>query len=188
MHKKSFFRVILSNVIGVLFFILAIYLMNFLLPTISNPVYSKVVSFVNDNAAFMIVMSVIFAIGDLFFSLPFPINLPAPLFSSLGAVFLVAFVGRVFWLIGGLTDVDIIEAFRILSFILYPLAFLGTLIGGYISIFSALFSSGSRHEEKRREQNVLHAKRSPTWADVGDEFRNALFDFFSMLRRAFNKK
>jgi hypothetical protein len=136
----------------------------------------------------MVVMSVIFAIGELFFALPFPVNLPAPLFSSLGTIFLITFIGRVFQLIGGMTDVDIIEAFRILSFIIYPLAFFGTLIGGYISIFAALFVPCNKHKDKKKEKKIIHANKGTTWDDVGNEFKNTLLDFFSMLRRKFNDK
>jgi hypothetical protein len=185
MERKSVFGLIISKIIGLLIFILAVWLANFLIPYINSPMYSEIVNFVNRNLTFMIVMSVIFAIGEIFFALPFPVNLPAPLFSSLGAIFLVTFIGRLFQLIGIMTDVEIIEAFKVLSFIIYPLAFFGVLIGGYISIFAALFTGKSIHEKKPK---TISVKRARTWDDVGEEFKNALFDFFSMLRRAFNRK
>jgi hypothetical protein len=185
MGRNSVFWLIISKLIGLILFILVVWLANFFIPFINSPMYSEIVNFVNINLTFMIVMSAIFSIGEIFFALPFPVNLPAPLFSSLGTIFLVTFIGRLFQLIGFMTDIEIIEAFRVLSFIIYPLAFIGVLIGGYISIFSALVTGNGSHEKKPKSINV---KRTRTWNDVGEEFKNAIFDFFSMLRRAFNRK
>jgi hypothetical protein len=130
-------------------------------------------------------MSLIFMFGEIFFALPFPINLPGPLFNAVASIFLVVFIGRIFKLTELFTNIDFIEIFSIFSFIIYPVVFFAVFFGGYVSIFAALFTGNSHHEKKQKTINV---KRVRSWGDVGEEFKNALFDFFSMLRRAFNKK
>jgi hypothetical protein len=185
MHKKSVLGIILSKIIGLVLFVLIVWLANFLIPFIHSALYEEIVSFVNTNIWFMIVMSIIFSIGEIFFELPFPINLPAPLFTSVASIFLVTFIGRIFGLAESLANVDITGAFTIFSFIIYPVVFFAVFIGGYITIFVELFS-GNAHSEKHTK--AREGKRARTWGDVGEEFKNAVFDFFAMMRRAFNKK
>jgi hypothetical protein len=185
MHKKSVPGIILSKIIGLVLFVLIVWLANFLVPFIRSAMYEEIVSFVNTNMWFMIVMSVIFSIGEIFFELPFPVNLPAPLFTSIASIFLVTFLGKIFGLAESLSNVDITDAFTIFSFIIYPVVFFAVFIGGYITIFAELFS-GHKDREKHSKNNT--GKRARTWGDVGEEFKNAVFDFFAMMRRAFNKK
>ena len=54
----------------------------------------------------------IFLLGDLFCTLVFPLNLPGPIFGALGAVFVVAFIFRVFMLAGDMTGIEVLGSFR----------------------------------------------------------------------------
>jgi hypothetical protein len=185
MHKKSIFSVIISKVAGLVLFILMVWLANYLVPFINSVMYVKIVHFVNNNFSYMIAMSVIFGVGEIFFALPFPVNLPAPLFSSIASLFLVAFIGRILGFAQSIANVDITDAFTIFSFIIYPVVFFAVFIGGYITIFAEVF--GHDHREKRQLKKSS-SRGERTWGDIGDEFKNVVFDFFAMLRRAVNGK
>ncbi|MCK4476848.1 MAG: hypothetical protein KAU16_08990, partial [Methanophagales archaeon] len=108
---------------------------------IMNPLFHQVVQFLNKNIVLLIVMFVIFLIGEVFNALIFPLNLPAPLFDAIGSVFLVAFIFRIFAFLDAFTKENIFQIFTRLSFLIYLLVFIIVLLGGYSWLFARLFET-----------------------------------------------
>jgi hypothetical protein len=188
MKNKSVGRVVLSKIFGFVFFLFMIFLLNFLASYIDNPVYLSMVSFINRNIVLLIVMSLIFMIAGIFDAIIFPFNLPAPIFNAIGAILIIIFMQRMFYLVDDITGEKVSVVFTILSYLLYPLVFLIVLIGGYISIFVRLFTPEHVRNPEHAKEKVINVKRVKTWEDVGNEFRQLLYDFLSMIRSSFKKK
>jgi len=191
--KRSVSGIIISKLISILIFLILLSIANYLIPLISTPEYQKIVWFINDNFGFLVSMSIIFAIGEIFFALPFPFNLPAPFFSATGAVFIVALIGKIFEFIEAFTYGEVSFPFWVISIAIYPIVFLIVFIAGYATIIASFFSPGhlppkSKEKMKKEGKAKKGNKNARTWEDVGNEFRNMVYDFFSMMRRAFNKK
>ncbi|WP_243670460.1 hypothetical protein [Methanoculleus chikugoensis] len=100
----------------------------------------SVVEFLNANLGLLILISVIFLVGDLFGgALPLPLNLPGPIFCAFGAVLLVIFIVRLFLLVGEIAGVGFFSVLEggALSLPVYLLVFIVVLIaGGYIGLFT----------------------------------------------------
>jgi hypothetical protein len=195
-YQRSVGSVVFGKVMGFLFFLFLLYIANVLAVYIESPAYLGILNFINNNLVLLIVMSVVFLVGSIFDVLIFPFNLSAPIFNSIGAVLVVIFIHRMFLLLDTVTGQNISIVFTVLSFLIYPLVFLFVLVGGYISIFARLFSYSSyqsaRHPseqpKKKSQEKVIDVKRVRSWDDVGNEFRQTIYDFLAMLRRAFRGK
>jgi len=184
--QKSIMWSILSKLFGIIFFLLILLILNILTFSVNNYFFNQFVYFLNQNAAFIIIISVVFLIGDLFEALLFPLNLPAPLFNAAGAVLLVNLTFRVFDLVERMLGENIFEAFREFSGLIYAAVFLIVLIVGYIAIFAGALSAEEEYEKVRPKK--IEKKPRPTWSDVGDEFRHMIYDLFAAIRRGLRKK
>ena len=101
------------------------------------PVYLQVLGFLNANLGLLILIAVLFLIGALFGALVVPLNLPAPIFSALGAVFLVIFLLWLLLLIGTITDTGFFSLFdRALTLPVYLFVFIIAPVAGYIGLFT----------------------------------------------------
>jgi hypothetical protein len=97
------------------------------------PVYLQVLGFLNANLGLLILIAVFFLIG----ALVVPLNLPAPIFSALGAVFLVIFLVWLLLLIGTITDTGFFSLFdRALTLPVYLFVFIIAPVAGYIGLFT----------------------------------------------------
>ena len=186
---KSSYRsipwIVLLRLFGLVFFLILLYIANHLAFFTENPLNYQIIQFLNNNIWLIIVMSIIFLFGEVFNALIFPFNLPAPLFNASASVLLVTFLYRIFALIDILLDEQIFVIFNRLAFLVYPLVFVIVLIGGYIAILVKLSRTdecGSGPENKEKTGEKL------TWEDVGEEFRQAIFDLLTLMRQSINKK
>ncbi|MFH2020168.1 MAG: hypothetical protein ABIJ34_02075 [archaeon] len=173
-------RIILSKSIGFAIFLLILFIMNYLLPYVREPVFSGIVRFLNYNIMALIVITIFLLLGDVFFEIIFPFSLPAPIFSAFGAVFLVRFFFSIFGVIDNLLSVHITSYFDFLKYIIYPIVFLVVIIVGYVKIFVRLFVP-----KKPKKELKSNARKQKTWEDIGLEFRQTISDFLEMLRREF---
>jgi hypothetical protein len=139
--RKSVIWLLISRFLGFALFLVMLAGVNALTSFIANPLFHQVVQFLNKNIVLLIVMFVIFLIGEVFHALIFPLNLPAPLFDALGSVFLVAFIFRVFSFLDALTKDNIFQIFTRFSFLIYLLVFVIILLGGYSWLFARLFET-----------------------------------------------
>jgi len=184
--QKSIMWSLLSKLFGIIFFLLILLILNILTVSVDNYFFNQVVYFLNQNAAFIISISVVFLIGDLFEALFFPLNLPAPLFNAAGAVLLVNFTFRVFDFVERLLDENMFQVFRDFSGLIYAAVFLIVLIVGYIAIFAGALAAEEEYEKVKPKKTKEEPR--PTWADIGDEFRHMIYDLFSAIRRGLKKK
>ena len=159
------FKIVLSRVIGLMIFLLFLFLINNF--TLDVEGYILVVDFINANAILLIVMSLLFMIAEVLFALPFPFNLPAPIFSAFIAMLLVRFILRVFGLIDVLIKQNIFSIFAPFSFIIYIIVFFAVIIGGYISIFKKLIK-GPKPKRKARWDTELRKELSDFFRKLAD--------------------
>ena len=179
--------IVLQRLFGLILFLVLLYVANHLAFFTENPLNYQIIQFLNNNIWLIIVMSIVFLFGEVFNALIFPFNLPAPLFNASASILLVAFLFRIFSLIDIILDEQILLIFNRIAFIVYPLVFMMVLIGGYIAILVKLSKTdeseslqGKKYKEKTREML--------TWENVGDEFKQTIFDLLTMMRQSINKK
>jgi len=179
--------IVLKRLFGLILFLVLLYVANHLAFFTENPLNYQIIQFLNSNIWLIIVMSIAFLFGEVFNALIFPFNLPAPLFNASASVLLVAFLFRIFSLIDIILDEQILLIFNRIAFIVYPLVFMVVLIGGYIAILVKLSKTdegeslqGKKYKEKTREKL--------TWENVGDEFKQTIFDLLTLMRQSINKK
>ncbi len=179
--------IVLKRLFGLILFLVLLYVANHLAFFTENPLNYQIIQFLNNNIWLIIVMSITFLFGEVFNALIFPFNLPAPLFNASASVLLVAFLFRIFSLIDIILDEQILLIFNRIAFIVYPLVFMMVLIGGYIAILVKLSKTdeseslqGKEYKEKTREKL--------TWENVGDEFKQTIFDLLTLMRQSINKK
>jgi hypothetical protein len=136
-RKESVVGVLISRVIGLVIFLILLGILNILAGDyVQSPIFLQIVAFLNANLGLLILITVIFLVGDLFGALTFPLNLPGPVFGAVGAVFLVMFLFRLFSLVGELTGVGLFALFKTFALPVYVLVFIIALIGGYIALFA----------------------------------------------------
>ncbi len=161
---KKIPKILLSRIIGLMIFLIILGVLN--LVHVNLRVYSIWVSFLNDNAVLLIIMSLIFMIAEIFFELIFPLNLGAPIFSSTASMLLVTFIFRIFSVIDLMLMTRLFSLLWPLSIIVYPIVFVAVFIGGYISIFCKL---GKKKKRKHRKSKNIKKNIADTFRDIANE-------------------
>ena len=188
--QKSIPGIIALRIFGLLLFLFLLYIANNLSFFTDNPLNYQIILFLNSQVWLLVLITIAFLIGEIFNALIFPLNLPAPLFNAVGAVLLVGFLISIFALFDILLDKNIFHFFDTLSFIIYPFVFIIVLIGGYILILRNLVRTDqSPKKETKPRQDTAAAKTGEaiTWEDVGDEFKQAVYDLLTLLRSSIKK-
>jgi hypothetical protein len=180
--KRSAAHLVLSCVLGLMLFLIFIYLANIFAPTINVPILSQFVLFINENIYVLIGITLLFFAADFIGLLSFPFNLPSPFFRAAGSIFLIAFAVQVCSLVQAFTQIalaDIISPFVPLT---YFLVFVLVLIINLIAILWQAMTP-------RQESTVVEVKvrrAGKTWSDVGDEFRDTLSAILGRIRKKAN--
>lgn len=191
MEPKSIPKIIISHLISLCIFLLIVMLANWFIST-DNQTISAIINFLNKNILLIVLMSLIFMLADILHALIFPFNLPAPLFSAIGSMLVITFIFRIFELIDVLLNSDVMTSLNWIKWFVYPLVFIIVLIVGFVSVFFGLFGwkeeKGERKREKKEKIIDITPKKSKSWKDVGNEFRNMLYDLFLSLRKAVKGK
>jgi hypothetical protein len=130
--------VFLSKVIGFVVFLILLGVTNLMIPYIQNDTFTSVVLFLDSNIKVIVIFTILLMIGELFAVLIFPFNLPAPLFSAIGSVFLVEFIFELIIFINKLTKTPMDIPFNLLYIIVSAIVFIVILIAGYVKIFTDL--------------------------------------------------
>lgn len=176
--KKSVLGVLFSKFSGILIFLIALAIANILNHYISNNVYHFVVSFFNINLWLIILISLIFFLGELFEILLFPFNLPAPFFNAVGGIFIVTFILRIINFLEIIINLELIKYVLFLIPFVYLLVFIIVLIVGYIKIFMEL-GLKSKKIEKLKKSNKGN---KVGWDEIGEEFKLVVYDLLSKAR------
>jgi hypothetical protein len=131
-------RSALSEVITIILLVLGVWILNLISAFYGNPIFIQIVEFFNVNLIFLIIISLVFFVGDLFAIFGFPVNLPAPVFRAIASTLLVVFIFRLFGLFEVIVDAEVFGLIHSLAPFVYALVFLLVLILGYIHIFTVL--------------------------------------------------
>jgi hypothetical protein len=188
---KSATQALISGLIGIIFFLIMLIMFNYIAVHISSPLFSGFVDLLYANAALIIIFSVLFMLGDIFATFAYPFNLPFPLFNAAASVLLVSFIISIMGFINSFYALGIGQSLQLVKLILYPLTLLVVLIAGYLSLFSKPqernsdeCSQSSAETSEKEEQK----RSSPSWEEIGNEFRQVIFDFFHRIRDDLNRK
>lgn len=184
-------QALISGLIGILFFLIMLIIFRYIAVHISWPLFSGFVDLLYANAALIIMFSVLFMFGNLFATFVFPFNLPFPLFNAIASVLLVSFIIRILGFINTFYALGIGTSLELVKLILYPLTFVVVLIAGYISIFRKPQEGNSDEcslSPAQINENEEQKRSSPSWEEIGNEFRQAVFDFFHRMRDELNRK
>ena len=178
-RRRSIIWTVFSTFLGIFAFYVLLAALNAFVPS-ENEVIHGLVILLNNNLPFFIVIALILMTGEIFDRFSFPLNLPAPLFHALASVFLVLFIFNVFEFLDAITRANIYRNLEILRILLSILIFLIVFTGGYFKIFGDLLRVG-----RQRELRGEPAGASPdvkTWNDIGNEFRQLVFDVLQRMR------
>jgi sensor histidine kinase YesM len=186
-HKnRSPWCVVVSGLTGIIVFLVLLVILGYLASYFHNAFLLGFVELLEDNLALIITMGIVFMVADVFLSFRYPFNLPGPLFSGLGSLLVVSFIVIILnffdlWYGTGMS-VMFSKSISILSL----LVFFIVIITGYARIF---FPEKIRDEMPREEgANNPACPVCPSWGDVGNEIRQAIFDLFHRFREEINRK
>jgi hypothetical protein len=168
---------------GFIVFIILLSVASFVVPNISNSVYSDVIQFFNANVAIFFILFFIGMINEIFWSFYFPFNIIAPITSSVLSIFVISFFYKVWLFIDGYVHTN---AYIPITMI-YPIVIILTFIIGYVIIFTRgarRFGEKIEVVSKRKERRTKRTE----WEDVGEEFRQAFYNLGRAINDSFEKK
>ncbi|NYT20844.1 MAG: hypothetical protein GKC07_03470 [Methanomicrobiales archaeon] len=187
--RHSPLRALVSGLIGIIIFLLVLVLFRFIADHTSWALFSGFVDLLSANAPLIIFFSVMFMIGDIFAAFSFPFNLPFPIFSAVGSVLLVTFIIRIIVFIDTFYAIGISPTLELVKLILYPLTIIVVLVAGYLSIAAQFRKEAPGYTGPSPETGQPgRSTVSPTWEEVGDEFRQMFYDLFRRIRDDINRK
>jgi hypothetical protein len=184
-RRRSIIWAVFSTIIGIFAFYLLLAALNAFVPP-GNEVLHGLVVLLNNNLPFFIVIALILMTGEIFDRFTFPLNLPAPLFHALASVFLVLLIFNIFEFLDAITHAGIYRNLEVLRILLSVLIFLIVFTGGYFKIFGDLLVMG-----RQRELRGKPPAASPdvkTWNDIGNEFRQLVFDVLRRMREELRER
>lgn len=177
--RQSPTRTVIYNLISFIVFLVILGFLNISLDYFDNNILFEIVKLLNNNIWLIFVFSIIFSIAEVFECFKFPSNLPAPIFNAIGSIFLLNFLFKIFNLVGKISDMNTFETISKVFPFLYPIVFLLVLIGGYVSILTS--ASWETPSKKKSSRNKGEER---TWDDVGNEFKEMLYDVFHSARES----
>ena len=138
----------LSKALWIIVFLFIILILNIVVKFFSDPLYIQVIGFLNQNVWLLIVVALLFFLGDVFALLDFPFNLPSPLFEGFGAVGVTMFLLRIVKTVVTTAGVSLAQVSWLDPFI-YGLVFLAVIIPGYFWIVSRFVRSKKYKSDHR---------------------------------------
>jgi len=179
--------VLFTRIGGFIFFLVILFILNFLIDYIDNDLYDQAVNLLNDNILTIILMSLFFLISDIFTSLMFPLDLPGPIFAAIGSLFLVTFGLKVAEFVDSVLELNFYTTLENFSFLIYIVTFILVIAGSYFEIFRKVLESEPTPRQTIIVQQVPQ-QRPKTWKDIRNEFRQTISDFFALIREKINRK
>lgn len=185
-RRRSIIWTVFSTFVAILAFFVLLAILDFSFSSSGNVIIQRLISLLKGDFYLLIVIALILMTGEIFDRFSFPLNLPAPLFHALASVFLVIFIFDVFRYLDDITRANIYQNLEILRILLSILIFLIVFTGGYFKIFGDLLIMG-----RQRELQGEPPATSPgvkTWDDIGNEFRQLVFDVLRRMREELREK
>ncbi len=168
---KNLVRVIIKSFIGLLFLILLVSIAN-LLP-IENIYFLSILEFINANILIIILFTILFFLGEIFYLFNFPLSLPGPIFYAYGGYFLASFIFKIFYVIDYLTGKEILSIFKYAEPITLFLVFILILVFGILKILV----------KKDKKDGLKKEEREISWSDVGKEFKGGIYNLVIRFRQ-----
>ncbi|MDP2925832.1 MAG: hypothetical protein Q8N99_05665 [Nanoarchaeota archaeon] len=181
---KSIIRIIISQIIGFLIFLILLAIANYFSNNLNIKMFSDIVAFLNSNLMFLVFLTIIGLTNEIFWNLIFPINLIAPITSSVFTIYILLFFKR---LLDFLIEYENLAINIPIEQLFFPITLI-VLISGYIIILvrhnkstNIEDRSGTKFPDKKKEIIRKEIKRlnrdlkEISWNDVGDEFKDALY-------------
>ncbi|MDN7024998.1 hypothetical protein FGU65_08880 [Methanoculleus sp. FWC-SCC1] len=170
---------------GIIGFLLLVGVMNLLAVVIPDPEYHYAVGFLNSTIWLLFTVSFLIFIGAVFRALPFPLNLPGPVFTATGSLFIIAYLFRIVLLADDLFGIALSPVVLSVSVTLAIVVFFAVLILGYVRILRPIVA-----RQQDLEIPVCREKREPTrqekeqitWDDVERELRYAVYEILHRIR------
>jgi hypothetical protein len=179
-RRTSIIWTIFTTLIGVMAFLALVMALSLLEPSLHNPYFTSLVTLLQDNFLYLLIVFLLLVTGQVFDRFTFPFNLPGPLFNAIAGVFLVLVMFNVFTWVDSISGSHFFPNLEVLRILLYFLVFLIVFIGGYFKVFGDLLTY-SRQLERKKEA----APASPdvkSWDDIGNEFRQLVYDLLHRMR------
>jgi len=188
-----------TRMIGIICLLIAIVLANILTHYVENPLFTSGVTFINENFWLLVLIALIFMVGDVIAAFPFPFNLPAPIITAFGSVFLIMFMLRIFQWTDSVTSTTLSPLFSFLAPVIATVVFLIVLVSGYYAILRGLWFQSRAGEvpdggqvagapaptgQEAESREVAGAK---SWEEIGAEFRLMLYDIIHRFRQEIRK-
>ena len=185
MEKRSITKALMGRVWGLLIFFILVIAANIAISYVSNDIYRQAVMFLNTNILFLLGITIVLTIGEVFGLLIFPLNLIGPIFNALGAVLITAFLVRVLNLVDSFVPADIVGHIYYFIPLIYVIVFLIALIGGFVKIF---VKTGKQGYDQDVKKSRAHGNKKIEWSDVEVEFREAFFELGRLIKNSIRKK
>jgi hypothetical protein len=172
---------------GILAFLALVAFLNILLLVIQDPFFQAAVRFLNDALWILFMVSFFAFISAVFGRLPFPLNLPSPVFAAIGGVLLVSFLIRVLVLSGSIIGVNLAPLLHSITLPLLFSVLAAILVVGYVRllrpvVLRAWHALDTPEYCRIRRNPTREEKEGITWDDVQVEFRYALYDILRHIR------
>lgn len=186
-YHKTIPSIIIWKTVGFLFFLILLAVSNYLIPNFNNiPMYVGIVQFFNSNFAIIFAIFIVDMISEIMWIFNFPFNILAPVFSSILSVYIITFIYKIFQLVDSYTNTNvtlpIVSITTLVSFIVF--------LTGYLTIIARHGKSEKNWEEtKGRSKKRMEKKtKNVEWGDIGNEFKNVLYNIGRSLNEAFEGK
>lgn len=197
MQKRTLRGVVISKAAGFLVFLILLAIASYLRSSITNSFYNSIVDFLIVNLHLSFVIFFITLLADVFWVLKFPLNLPAPILSAVGSVYVVMYIYR-FWIF---LNSYIKTSLIIPIYPLYFLVFWIVVLVGYILVIARRGKSRRELEEEHEEvmerrkvkigrqfSKIEKKTKEVGWDEIGNNFKFVLYNLGDSLNRLFSKK
>lgn len=182
-------RIIFSNILGFIMFLILLAIANLLVPHIPSSVYESIVDFFNSNILLFFGMMLVGMINEIFWSFFFPFNILAPITSATLSIFIVTFIYRAWYFIDSYVHTNIVLP----SSVYVPVALIVLFIG-YITILARQGKPKEVYEQEAKKPVPKKSeiiKRKPDekveWEDVSNEFKLALYNLGRSINKSFEE-
>jgi amino acid transporter len=186
--QRSIIWILITGLLGIILFLSIIALLAYFSFYFASPLLLGIVDMLLDNLGLIIILSILFMTADIFHTFGFPMNLPGPLFSAIASVFLIAFLFNIIAYFHQTYEWQVFPSFQIGEFLAYPLIFVIVLLAGYMSIFSQLKEEAEDEQGKVPAEPGAPPAGKKKWEDIGEEFRQMIYDILHRFRDEIQRK
>jgi hypothetical protein len=192
-QKKPLSWIFVSRMMAIICFLIVVVLATiFMTVTTPDGTFQKAADgLLFSNFWLLIFILVILFVADIFGTLEFPLNLPAPIIRAFGSAFCITYILIVFQWIDDNYGTAISQFSWLVPSFIVPLVFLVVLVSGYYVIFRQLSKQPEKGEDitdtlmvhgERYDSAAQPVSDARSWEEIGEEFRGMIYDIFHRIR------